>query len=317
MKYLKYIKQIIALTTVGFLFNACEKVDSPEPLGDGGQRIVKFVNYGGLGDNFANSNMAFPSSDKDSVELNMQYSTPSLSGTDMTVTIAYDAAALAAYNATVPVNKQYQKLPDSTYSLPKTTLVIKAGQTISESIYLYVYPNKIDGSINYMLPLKIVTVTGGPSDVKAASGTGTAYFHFIGNPIAGLYNVVGTRYNYTGGIAWAGPPAPIPVPVGTVNLNGEKVASAIDGLNVAIDFANLGALDFSYIVAGKDATFAEISYGHNATFTGGNSNIKKYIVSYTPPSPGVKAKFHIITHYNNNSTGTGNDRIVDEEFTHQ
>jgi hypothetical protein len=53
------------------------------------------------------------------------------------------------------------------------------------------------------------------------------------------------------------------------------------------------------------------------TFTSVYSNFETTVVSVTPPGPGVKASFHIITHYNNALAAAGNDRIFDETFVQQ
>ena len=52
-------------------------------------------------------------------------------------------------------------------------------------------------------------------------------------------------------------------------------------------------------------------------FETANGTIRTYLSNYVAPSPTQKAKFRIITHYNNDVGNAGNDRIIDEYFTQQ
>ena len=316
MKYFNTKWLFASLASTALLFSACEKAKVDEQLGDKGQHIIKIQQYGGIGGTgFAASNLSFdPTSAEEKLELNLLYSTDQVAENDITVTVAFDPAALAAYNA-IPGNAQYFKLPDSTYSFPTTTVVIKAGQTVSQPFFVTFYPNKIDGSVNYMLPLKITSITGAPAGVVGAPGTGITYLHFIGNPLAGFYNVTGLRRNYSGIVAWAGPPAPFPTnTVSTSVTPAVKFASPLDAFTIQLDFAALGVnvLDYEYLIT-ANATYSSIMVDYSAAFLAGSNTRRTYLSGYIPPSPGIKAEFHIITHYNN---GT-NDRIIDEYFRHQ
>lgn len=110
---------------------------------------------------------------------------------DVTVTIAYDAAALALYNTKNP-NTVFEKLPDSTYKFTSASVVVKAGQQFSEAIPIIVFPGKIDPSKLYMLPLTIKTVSNG---AIISANNGTIYFHIIGNPFASDYTWDFYRWN--------------------------------------------------------------------------------------------------------------------------
>jgi hypothetical protein len=241
---------------------------------------------------------------------------------DVTVTIAYDAAALTKYNAANP-STQFSKLPDSTYSIPKTTITVKKGQKLSSSVEVITFPSKIDGSKLYMLPLTITSTS--VSNAIISGNNGTIYYHIIGNPLAGKYDVVGTRYNYNSGpVSWAFP-APFPSPTNTVNItasNPVKVASAVDGQTINLDIANIGigVLDYQYVITG-DATFANITLDYNSVFLAVDQVKFSKVVTYSFIGSGTAANpkptFRLITHYNNAAAGTGNDRIMDETFTHQ
>lgn len=230
---------------------------------------------------------------------------------DIKITLAVNPAALVTYNAN-PATPDFVILPDSTYSFPVKTATVKAGESYSEDIKVIYFPGKINSSQLYMLPISIVDAQG----VNISSNNGTTFYHIIGNPLAGSYSVVGTRYNYTGAVTFDGVPANIPTPVSTTAIPSPKTANAVDGDIISMDFSNLGAssgFNFKYILTQQN-NFANINVGYNTEFTTGNSAIKTYLISYISPI-GQKAKFRIITHYNNNPAGGGNDRIIDELFT--
>jgi Domain of unknown function (DUF1735) len=242
---------------------------------------------------------------------------------DINVTIAYDAAALTRYNTANP-STQFAKLPDSTYTIPKTTITLKKGEVLSALVDIITFPSKIDGSKLYMLPI-IITSTSS-SNVIISGNNNIIYYHIIGNPLSGKYNIVGTRYNYTGSATWSGPPAPIPTNfVSTNNLTplSPKTASALDGQAVTASFSNLGfgsGFEYGYVLTG-DATFANLTLGYNTEFSSANQIKVSVITDYNYIGAGTAASpkptFHLYTLYNNSAAGTGNDRLIDEIFTHQ
>lgn len=190
MKLNKYFKLLSALVATTMLFS-CDKTETFDPIGEGGQKIIKIANYGGVGTNFGNSNLVFdPASTSEIVDVQLELSAPSVSTSDITVTVEADPAAVTAYNATkTDPKEQYFLLPPAAYTFASpTNVVIRAGQSLSEVFQIEFNPSMIDGSKNNMLPLTIKSISGGPSDLKAAPSTGTAYFHFIGNPQAGSYS---------------------------------------------------------------------------------------------------------------------------------
>ena len=139
------------------------------------------------------------------------------------------------------------------------------------------------------------------------------------NQLTGVYTISGKVYSYTGPITWSGPPAAIPAGyVSAVDLAplGPKTAGVINGTDVSLDFADFVSPDYKYIFTGS-AGFTSISYVLSSVPSTSFSNINKYVVSYTPATTTQKAMFHVMTHYNDNPTGTGNSRIVDETFVQQ
>jgi Domain of unknown function (DUF1735) len=309
-KYYKFQLFGISLLSV-LLLGSCVKSRVGRTDFSNLQPIV-LIPEGGLG-GFSSEALLFPGTDStDTALFHVNYAATNVAPTDETITIGIDQAALSAYNSANTA--QYQLFPDSIFSFNTTTITVKKGDNYSNAISLAVFPIKVDPSQNYMLPISIKTV---PAGSTISTNFGTIYYHFIGNPLAGSYNDVGTRYNYVGSVVWTGPPAAIPASyVSTTNLNGVKIAAPVNSQTVQIAFANLGGNgpQYVYIVTGS-ADFSSISvdYGFDAIYSG----ITPYVVTYTPPAPGQKAAFHIITHYNNALAGAGSDRIVDESFVHQ
>lgn len=143
---------------------------------------------------FAAGNLSFPLSDSsDAVGFAVTLQGPTL-GKDLNVTIKFetDSAKLQANYANDGLI--YNALPDSTYTFSSNTGVIKKGTTYA-AFKLIVYPNKLDGSKNYMLP---ISATTDDANVPFSTNYQTIYVHTIGNLLAGAYNWTYWRFNQTG-----------------------------------------------------------------------------------------------------------------------
>jgi len=287
--------------------------------------IVQIVE-GGL-KNFSNSALLFDAthvSDSTNFRVAYDYKTPAPN--DIVVTLAIDDAARVAYNASHP--DQYEKMPDSLFKFTTTKVTIKAGQTYSDLIQLVVYPNKVNSSKSYMLPITITDASG----VNISGNFGTIYYHIIGNPLAGDYQDYGQRYNYTGAVAWTGPAANLPlatapgvppagVPAGNTGIttyNFINTFSPVDAQTVEGTMGNIPdpAGGSAYYFVTGNPTFSDITYDFSSTFNSGYSNIDRFVRGYVAPSATQKPAFRLITHYNNTTGGAGNDRIIDETFLH-
>lgn len=319
----------VCLALAIFGLNGCVKDRNPGATDFNNLTPTVLIVEGGLA-KFSSSSLLFPAADSaDAITFRVNYAATTVAPRDITVTLAVNTAAIAAYNLSDTTHPDYKKFPDSIYAgFPTIKVVIKKGQQYSDPVKLVLYPNKVDPSINYMLPISIVDGDG----ITIATNFSTVYYHLIGNPLAGAYNEVGTRYNYTGGVVYSGPIGPYPqtnsnIPagfIGTTNLGtvavpGVKVASPIDSKTITMSFSNLGfgsGFEYGYLIKGN-ANFSSITVGYNVAFTSANQIKATYLMSYTPPSPTQKPAFRIVTHYNNNAAGAGNDRIIDESFVHQ
>jgi len=112
---------------------------------------------------------------------------------DVNVTLTTPADALDDYYYADSI--AYEMMPDSLYDfIGSTQGVIKAGESYAEFKVKF-YPNKIDPTKNYMLP---VTATN-TSDLPTSTNYGFVYFHVIGNPIAGAYKWDFARHPCQGG----------------------------------------------------------------------------------------------------------------------
>src|SRR4051812_13215279 len=152
MKYNIFKKMFLPLSLGVILLSACEKVETPEPIGTGGQKIFSIIDYGGTGANYSNSALIFPdpSSTSEPVEFKVEYSTPVVSSSDINVTIGVDAAAVAKYNAANATGPQYQLLPANAYTLTTATGKIPANQIVSDPFTITFNPSVIDVTKNYM-----------------------------------------------------------------------------------------------------------------------------------------------------------------------
>jgi hypothetical protein len=100
---------------------------------------------------------------------------------DLTVTLGFDAAALAAYNASQSA-VVFEPMPTDAYSLDKATVVIPAG-TRTQIVTLTIQKTKLDPSKSYLLPISITDAQG-----ETINGNyHTKYYSAIGNDFAGVY----------------------------------------------------------------------------------------------------------------------------------
>jgi Domain of unknown function (DUF1735) len=145
--------------------------------------------------NFSSNALLFPPTDaSDTAHFFVNYASTTTAPQDEVIPIGIDDAALAAYNALG--GSQYAKFPDSIYSFTATSATVPKGANYSSAVQLTMYPDKIDLTQNYMLPISIKTA---PAGSTIASNYTTIYYHLIGNPIAGPYNQEWIRYNNQAG----------------------------------------------------------------------------------------------------------------------
>ena len=320
----------VSLLSTMLFFTSCVKNRNDGAVDFSQLAPIMQILEGGM-THFSGSALLFPATDLiDSTGFHLNYAATTTAPSDITVTLAYDAAALAAYNAANPTTP-YEKFPDSIYKFTQTTVTVKAGQTYSDLVNIIVYPYKVNTSRSYMFPISITNASG----VSISGNFGTIWYHIIGNPLSGDYQDYGQRFSLTGAVPWSGPaaglglatapgvpcvnpPAPFTCAAPTTTYNYITTFSPVDAQTVQGDMGNVpdpaGPLAQYYVTG--NIGFSSISYNFSPTFNAGYSNIAKYIRGYVAPSPTQKPAFRLITQYNNTTGGAGNDRIIDETFLH-
>ncbi|MEP6711793.1 MAG: DUF1735 domain-containing protein [Ferruginibacter sp.] len=256
---------------------------------------------GGLA-NFTSANIRF-NNDTANLTLTANLASVNLPTSPVKVTIAIDSAKIATYNTAN--NKNYQLLPAAAYKLTTTILTIPSGQQYASTTIEF-YKGILDPSVSYLLPISIMDASG-----KAlSSNQNTIYYNVIGNVLAGSYSVVGTRYNYSGVIGYTGGAIPGGFASSAVSPT-PKIAAPVDAKTITIDYANLGSTR-QYIISYDPAvSTTNLDVTFTPSFLAGISNVNVIIHTYDP----VTKKIHILSTYNNQPGGAGDDRVIDEVLT--
>ena len=93
--------------------------------------------------------------------------------TDITGTFLVDTSLIAKYNQdNAYLGNHYVALPDSVYTIPSLSAVIKAGKTSSDPLSIVVKANKLPRGLKYLLPVRLTNVSSGKLD----SSLTVAYF---------------------------------------------------------------------------------------------------------------------------------------------
>ena len=151
-----------------------------------GVKPTVLIAEGGLsGTAFGAAAITYPGTDPvDTAHFHVNYAATNVAPADEVVGLAVDPSALASYNSDSS-GLQYELMPDSDYSFTATQVTVPKGDNYTAAIPVTFYPDKIDGSKNYMLPISIAAA---PSGAMLTGNQNTIYYHAIGNPIAGAYN---------------------------------------------------------------------------------------------------------------------------------
>jgi hypothetical protein len=297
---------IIAFSLVVFNITGCLKDTPGTDLSHEGT-IIELMYPAGAGDAgvgtglefFSGDAITFPSSDlSDTVTFYVNIAGTNTLSQSLGVTVTVDNSALEDNIANDGIT--YVAMPDSYYSIVKTSGSIAAGQRI-DTFQIVIYPSKIDPTQNFGLPITVSTNPG-----ETISGNfGIMYLHTIGNPLAGVYNdSLATRYNYVGSTPAYTYPGPEPAPASTLDLTPyfPKTAGPNSPTEIEIPYAN----DLGNYIIDFDASY-------NLTVTTDVTGITNFTVIYANYNPTTKT-IHLVTSYVN---GAGNGRIVDETMVHQ
>ncbi len=153
-------------------------------------QAMVLIPEGGLA-TFAKQALTFPNSDAaDTAFFHVNYAATIVAPADEAIGLTIDQAALNDYNGSSAI--KYELFPDSIFSFSTTSVSIPKGDNYSQAIPLVVYPDKIDPTRNYMLPISLTTA---PEGAGISANYKTIFFHLIGNPIAGSYDQEWKRWN--------------------------------------------------------------------------------------------------------------------------
>jgi len=185
----------------------------------------------------------YPTDVSDTVTYYVNIAGTNTLGKPLTVNVAIDDSSLEDNYAND--NITYLPLPDSCYSLLKTSGTIPAGQRMDTFQIVY-YPSKIDLTQNYGAPIAL-SVPG----YTVSGNFGTLYLHTIGNPIAGTYNQSFVKYYDSAG---TGTPYTIPAsPIGIFNPldNADIEVPSLDssGISYILSFTNTNGVASGFSVS--------------------------------------------------------------------
>jgi len=186
MKKRLYLITTILISAAVLTLSSCLKDSRYVTFANGGT-VVNFP-LGGL--NYFGADAITASTDTVVTQFSIDVASPTVPTTATTVVIAVDPTIVTSYNALGgPVT--YTLMPAADYVLSGTTITIPAGQRTA-IVTLTVYKGLLDPAQSYMLPIKIVSGSGG---AIVSGNFGVHYYHVIGNDFAGLYTWTYTRWN--------------------------------------------------------------------------------------------------------------------------
>jgi hypothetical protein len=221
----------------------------------------------GLG-NFKGSNVLVNTSSPDTVKKTVMALLASNNSNNgpVTVTIGIDNSAIAAYNTANGTN--FQPFPANAYKIVSNTITINGGLEHTGTTTVWIFQNKLDPTVSYMLPVAI-TDGGG----KGLSGNqNIIYYNIIGNLLAGNYKHSFYRWNSTGAVPGDTTTAPnstvfvdkpiviAPITATTVLLPEDYLETFV-GVGVNLSFTNTAGVVSNPVVSLDAAALSAIAAG--------------------------------------------------------
>jgi hypothetical protein len=187
INYFKYIK-LLAIAIIALSLSSCLKKDDIPNLSKV-DPVIEFPLGGpGLKGNILS---AFSSGPIDTA-IALNIASPDPLNRDVTVTIAADAAAVAAYNTANGTT--FEALPGTLFTLENTQIVIKAGYRIGR-VKVKIKFDQFDLSKKYMLALAI---TDAPGLIISGNFGKFLWSFVVKNPYEGNYKSTGQIVLYNG-----------------------------------------------------------------------------------------------------------------------
>jgi hypothetical protein len=266
MKKKLYILSTLLLSAAVLSLSSCLKDNSRYVDFSKGTPIVEF-NLGGSA--FFGPDAITESGDTVVKQFAVSVASTTLPSSATTVTLAIDNSIVTSYNAANP-SINYLPFPAGSFVYNTTSVTIPAGQRVA-IVSVTFYKDKIDPSLSYMLPIKIVSASGYTSLVS--SNMAIHYYHYIGNDFAGSYEHYFDRW-------------PVPDTAGTKDNNhvdeGAITFFPVDPSTFTVQSAYYTGIPYTVSFT-KTGTGAAATYSNFAvTFTA--ADIKQY---FTDPGQGV------------------------------
>jgi hypothetical protein len=224
-----------------------------------------FVTLIGAGTpNFKASNLLVNTSSPDTIELTVMADLASANSKSgpVTVTIGLDNSAIAAYNTANGTN--FQPFPANAFKIVSPTITIPGGLEHYGTTTVWVFQDKLDPSISYILPIAITDAGG-----KSLSGNqNIIYYNVIGNPLAGNYLHSFYRWNGTTDTTTAPnstvftnqPTIVAPITATTVLLPEDYLETFV-GVGVNLTITNTNGVLSNPVVSLDAAALADIAAG--------------------------------------------------------
>ena len=267
MKY-KFLKLSIFITATFLIIimGSCVKsVDNFTDLSKTSDLVI--LTGSGLG-NFKGSNILVNTSSPDTLKLTVTADLASANSKNgpVTVTLGLDNTAITAYNAANGTN--FQPFPANGFKIVSNTITIPGGLEHYGTTSVWIFQNKLDPTVSYMLP---VTITDGGGK-NLSSNQNTIYYNVIGNPLAGNYLQDFHRWNVTGiGAAdtttapnstnYYGDPIVIAPITATTILLPEGYLETFVGVGVNLSFTNTAGVLSNFQVSLDANALADIAAG--------------------------------------------------------
>jgi hypothetical protein len=219
--------------------------------------------------NFKASNVLVNTSSPDTIKKTVTavLASNNSNGGAVTVTIGLDNSVIAAYNSANGTN--FQPFPANAYKIVSNTITIPGGLEHTGTTTVWIFQNKLDPAVSYLLPVAI-TDGGG----KQLSGNqNVIYYNVIGNPLAGNYLHSFWRWNNTTDTTTAAnsttfvnkPIIVAPITATTVLLPEDYLETFV-GVGVNLTITNTNGVLSNPVVALDAASAAAITAG-GFTFT--------------------------------------------------
>lgn len=277
-KFLKSIGAIGCLVVAIALMTGCVK---SRPGFTDLSKTSDFVILTGAGTgNFKASNVLVNTSSPDTVKktVTVELASANSNSGPITVTLGVDNSVIAAYNAANGTN--FQPFPTNAFKIVNTTVTIPGGLEHYATTPVWIFQNKLDPSVSYILPVAITDAGG-----KTLSGNqNVIYYNIIGNPLAGDYLQSFYRWNGTTDTTTAPnstvfvdePATVVPITATTVLLPEDYLETFV-GVGVNLSFTNTNGVLTNPTVSIDQASMDAIKAG-GFTITSGPKLVGYQIV---------------------------------------